>query len=276
MPTLLLAGANVKQGEVSAVALVLVITLASLVASSVWFVAGRLYGGRVLRVLCKLSLSADTCVTRTESAFTKYGRWSLVLGRFIPGVSLVAPPLAGALGMRWPVFLALTAAGAALYAMVLVFAGMLFSGAILALAAALRAHGAASATFVILVCVVYAAWKWWRRRHGARSLEAPRIGVQELKEALRRQPAPLVVDVRGDGMRAADARVVPGALAATVSGVVTAVQAYPRSSAIVVYCACPNDASAAKAVQALMKAGYTRASALRGGLDAWFESADSP
>jgi hypothetical protein len=76
-----------------------------------------------LTTLCALSLSQDTCVARTETAFLKWGRWSLLLGRFVPGVSLVAPPLAGALGMRWPAFLGLTTAGGLLYGTALVGAG---------------------------------------------------------------------------------------------------------------------------------------------------------
>jgi rhodanese-related sulfurtransferase len=100
--------------------------------------------------------------------------------------------------------------------------------------------------------------------------------VPELKEALRRVPPPVIVDVRGEGMRTADPRSVPGALPSTVSEVVRTLEPHPKATAIVVYCACPNDAGAAQAVRALMAAGYTKASALRGGLDAWFGDREPP
>src|SRR4051812_32174489 len=93
MPTVLFAGARADAGQANALALVLVVSAATLAGNAIWYVAGRLFGGRVLRLLCRISLSPDTCVGRTETAFTRWGSWSLVVGHFIPGVSLVAPPL---------------------------------------------------------------------------------------------------------------------------------------------------------------------------------------
>ena len=51
-----------------------------------------------------------------------------------------------------------------------------------------------------------------------------------------------------------------------------------RDRQIIVYCSCPNEASAAKAVQLLHKHGYLRARPLLGGLDAWMaaEQRDEP
>jgi membrane protein DedA with SNARE-associated domain len=176
-PTALFAGARVSQGQANAAGLLLVIVGATLIGNTVWYGAGRAFGNRVLKTLCRISLSQDTCVGRTELAFTKWGRWSLVFGHFIPGVSLVAPPLAGALGMSWPVFLGFTALGAALHGGVMIGAGMLLSEGILALADALLAHGEQSLAAIVLALVAYVAWKWWRRRLAARSLQAPPIGA---------------------------------------------------------------------------------------------------
>ena len=90
-----------------------------------WFATGRYYGAGVLKFLCRFSLTADTCVSRTERVFGRWGWSSLIVGRFVPGVSLVVPPLAGALGMTWGKFLALTTAGAALYGLGILGAGIL-------------------------------------------------------------------------------------------------------------------------------------------------------
>lgn len=273
MPTALLAGARAGEGEASVAVLLLVVIAGTLIGNGVWYAAGRLYGSRVLKTLCRLSLSPDSCVGRTESAFTRWGRWSLVLGHFLPGVSLVAPPLAGALGMRLPVFLGLTVAGGALYGVVTLGAGMLFSGSILALAEAVLARGTESIAAVALLCAAYAAWKWWRRRIAARALQAPRISVAELKAALLGDEPPLIVDVRGEASRQGDSRHIPGALFATHGDMLRLLDPHPKSALIVVYCNCPNDASAAQAVLVLMQAGYVRARTLNGGVDAWFEDA---
>jgi membrane protein DedA with SNARE-associated domain/rhodanese-related sulfurtransferase len=274
-PTALLAGAQVSEGRANALTLVLVITAGTLMGNSVWFAAGRLFGSRVLKALCKISLSPDTCVGRTELAFTKWGRWSMVFGHFIPGISLVAPPLAGALGIRWPVFLGLTAIGGALYGGVLIGVGMILSDGILSLADTVLTHGLQSAGIVLVACAAYLAWRWWRRHLAARTLQVPRISAAELRQALQGTPSPIVVDVRGEATRLADLRLVPGAVATTISQIVQVLAAHPKSAPIVVYCACPNDASAAQAVRVLREAGYTQARALRGGLDAWLSEEDA-
>jgi membrane protein DedA with SNARE-associated domain/rhodanese-related sulfurtransferase len=276
VPTALVAGAQVREGEANAVALVLAITAGTLIGNSVWFAAGRKLGGRVLKTLCKLSLSADSCVTLAESAFTKYGWWALVFGRFLPGVSLVAPPLAGAVGMRWIVFLALTGVGAVFYGTVLVVAGMLFSESIMAVTDAILSHGKESVVAVIALCAIYAASKWQRRRASARELDAPRISVLELKQALAGPRVPVVLDVRGETVRQADRRQVPNAEFTTISEAAALLEGRPKSIDVVVYCSCPNDASAALAVRKLVEAGYGNARALRGGLDAWYDEADIP
>jgi membrane protein DedA with SNARE-associated domain/rhodanese-related sulfurtransferase len=270
MPTALFAGARVSQGDANAIGLVLVIMAGTLIGNAVWYGAGRAFGSRVLKTLCKISLSQDTCVGKTEVAFTKWGRWSLVLGHFIPGVSLVAPPLAGALGMSWATFLGFTALGAALYGSVMVGAGMVMSGGILAIANALLAHGAESLAVLLLALLAYVGWKWWRRRLTLGTLQAPHISVAELQEALRSVAPPIIVDVRGVATRAGDPRVVPSARPTTIDEVVQSLAEHPKSAMIVVYCACPNDASAAQAVRLLRAAGYGEARVLRGGLDAWF------
>ena len=47
---------------------------------------------------------------------------------------------------------------------------------------------------------------------------------------------------------------------------------FPSDRDIVLYCACPNEASARRAAQILHAHGYRRARPLAGGLDAWIAS----
>ena len=58
-----------------------------LLGNSIWFAAGRRYGNGVLKFLCRFSLTADTCVSRTEKSFGRWGASSLVIGHFLPGVA---------------------------------------------------------------------------------------------------------------------------------------------------------------------------------------------
>ena len=96
VPTLIVAGALSADGTLSAPAVFGVAFAATMLGDSAWYVAGRRYGRRVMTALCRLSLSPDSCVRQTENHFDRWGGLTLVLGKFIPGLSTIAPPLAGA------------------------------------------------------------------------------------------------------------------------------------------------------------------------------------
>jgi membrane protein DedA with SNARE-associated domain/rhodanese-related sulfurtransferase len=267
-PTVLVAGAASVSGGAHPVALIGVLVVAMLAGNAVWFAAGRRYGSRVLKLLCRLSLSSDTCVRRTEDAFGRWGWSSLILGRFIPGVSLVAPPLAGALGMSWSKFVVLSAASAAIWATAFVGAGMLLHAQVDALMREFVAFGFEALASIALLLAAYVAWRWLKRRRAARRLDLPRITVAELKALMDRGAAPVVVDVRGANMRQVDPRRIPTSIAIDIN----AVPDLPRDREIVLYCNCPNEASAAHVAQLLLERGYRRARPLLGGLDGWIEA----
>jgi membrane protein DedA with SNARE-associated domain/rhodanese-related sulfurtransferase len=269
MPTALVAGARAVPGAIDSLVLIAAIVAGTLIGNSVWFAAGRRYGAGVLKLLCRLSLSADTCVSRTESAFGRWGWSSLVVGRFLPGVSLVAPPLAGALGMKWSRFLVLTGAGAALYGLVVVGAGMLLRDQIESALQQLAGLGWQALAAVAVVLALYIVGRWWWRRRVARSLDVSRISVDELQKLIAAGEAPVLVDVRGATTQRLDPRRIPGAIAVQLDAIEAGLDELPRDRQIVLYCACPNEASAAKAARLLLDRGYTRARPLLGGLDAW-------
>jgi membrane protein YqaA with SNARE-associated domain len=96
IPILIVAGALSMDGNLSAWRVLAVAVVASLIADSLWFLLGRSQGSRILRTLCRISLSPDSCVRQTESVFERWGMPSLLVAKFIPGFSTVAPPMAGA------------------------------------------------------------------------------------------------------------------------------------------------------------------------------------
>jgi membrane protein DedA with SNARE-associated domain len=176
-PVALLVGARVALTGTDLLPPVAAIVAAILIGNAVWFAAGRRYGAGVLRVLCRFSLTADTCASRAEGAFRRWGWSALVVGHFLPGVSLVAPPLAGALGMGWSGFLLLTAAGAALYGVVLIGAGLFFRTEIVAVLRLLEEPGWRALGGIAGLLVLYVAWRWWWRRRMARMRDVPCISA---------------------------------------------------------------------------------------------------
>ena len=101
VPTLIVCGALAAEGRISAAAVLGLAFLACAIGDGLWFLAGRLYGRRVLRFLCGISLSPDSCVRQTQTQFERWGGIALVAAKFIPGLSTVAPPLAGAMRYGW-------------------------------------------------------------------------------------------------------------------------------------------------------------------------------
>src|SRR5579859_6169978 len=91
------------------------IVLACVIADAIWFFAGRYRGNQVLHLLCRLSLEPDSCVRRARGVFQKYGLRGLVAAKFLPGMSTVAPPLAGLSGMAASRFLIVDSLGSLLY-----------------------------------------------------------------------------------------------------------------------------------------------------------------
>ena len=110
--------------------LLLAAFVATVAADSLWFLLGRRYGQKLLKALCRVSLSPDTCVRQTEGIFEKYGLASLLFAKFVPGYSTVAPPLAGASGTGYPRFLLFTSGGTLLWAGSALFLGAAFHGAV--------------------------------------------------------------------------------------------------------------------------------------------------
>jgi membrane protein DedA with SNARE-associated domain len=80
----------------------------------------------VLALLCRISISPDSCVRKNELSFARRGVATLVMARFVPGLDTLAPPLADALGLSAQSFAIFNAAGAALWAGAGIAGGLIF------------------------------------------------------------------------------------------------------------------------------------------------------
>lgn len=123
-PAAFFVGARAAAGSIDPLLAIAAIVPGMMIGNSVWFAAGRRYGVGVLKLVSRLPMSGASGLEHGAARFERWGPSSIVIGRFVPGISLIAPPLAGALGMRWGRFLLLTAAGSVLYSAVFVGAGM--------------------------------------------------------------------------------------------------------------------------------------------------------
>src|ERR1700682_5567891 len=184
MPTLVLFGAMAALNPASIgsqlVPVLVLSVFATLIGDSAWFLAGRLYGGNTLKILCRLSLSRDTCVKKTERFFGHWGVRVLAVAKFVPGLSIVSVPMAGAMGAPYRTFLAYDTIGAALWAGCGLVVGVLFSQQIDMLFVGANRLGRNTAIVVAALLLLYAAYRWTRRRALLRKLAAARITGDQL------------------------------------------------------------------------------------------------
>lgn len=267
-PTLVITGALLGRGEYSAPMLLLTGVIAALIADYAWYLAGRRYGGRVMAKLCRISLSPDSCVRQTEGVYARYGAASLLIAKFVPGFASVASALAGAIGTRSGKFLLFDSLGAMLWCGSAIFLGSLFSSAVSDLLDILASLGQWGLALVALAFAVYLAKKWWQRYAFLKDLRMARITVKELDELLKGGNPPTIIDVR-TGLAQQNGR-IPGAMVMSADDDLSALVINPETdSEVIIYCACPNEVSAAKLAKRLMQRGYTRVRPLTGGIDAW-------
>ena len=137
---------------------------------------------------------------------------SLLIAKFVPGFSTVAPPLAGAAKGSTIAFLIYDGIGALIWAGAAVAAGRAFHHAIGRVIEALENLGGWAVAIVIAVVALFIFIKWAQRQNFYKQLRMARVSVHELKELIDRGINPLIVDARSAGARKRDPRRIPTAI----------------------------------------------------------------
>lgn len=241
---------------------------ASLPVDLVWYWAGRQYGTRILRTLCRISISPDSCVSQTQSVFTRWGPASLLVSNFVPGISTMAPPLAGAFGMPFVTFSVYDLLGTVLWSGAAVAIGALFREAINDVLEALARVGGFGLLLLAVAVVSFLGFKWRQRQRLVRDLQMERISVEQLVDLVRSGALPTIIDARPRELQDQHGT-IPGAIGYVESALDSLAGSLLAVSEVIVYCACPNEVSAARIAQELMKRGVKRVRPLRGGIDEW-------
>ncbi len=270
-PTLIVTGALAARSPYTLPGLVATAVAASVVADIGWYLTGRRLGGRVLRTLCRISLSPDSCVRQTESIFTRWGARSLTVAKFIPGFASVATAMAGIVRLSPWRFLLFDAIGAALWSGVAIALGYVFRNAVNDVLDVLSALGRIGLAVIVAAFVIYVFVKWVQRQRFIRQLKMDRVTVQELRDLVRAGEPTTVVDVRSPMSQSVTGR-IPGAITVDVTNMQLELLAISPTTEVIVYCACPNEASAVKVAQALKQRGFRRVRPLIGGIDAWIDA----
>jgi membrane protein DedA with SNARE-associated domain len=268
-PVLLAAGALSAEHRISFGAALLAGLIACLTADTTWFLVGRRYGHHVLRILCKLSLEPTICVRRTQDSFGRRRGVTLMFAKFVPGLAMLAAPVAGQNGMGLGPFLFFDTIGATLWLSALLTAGRLFGDALKRDPSLLNWVGRFSGAILVVAIIGFFIGRVYRRRMVLKNLVASRLEPEELKTQLDAGEQIYIVDLRHPLELLADPYTLPGAYHFSPDALAARHLEIPRDRDVVLFCTCPSEATAAKTAMTLHKLGIVRVRPLRGGYDEW-------
>jgi membrane protein DedA with SNARE-associated domain/rhodanese-related sulfurtransferase len=269
LPWLMAAGALSATGQFSLVLGLVVTVFACLLADTFWFYLGRHRGNQVLALLCRISLEPDSCVRRTQNVFTKYGLRGLLVAKFVPGLSTVAPPLAGMSGTRLGEFLLFDGAGSLLYCGCLILLGYFFSAQIEQIVEALAGVGGSTLGLITALITGYIGFKYWQRHRLLRELGMARVTVDELRRKQEAGEDVVILDLRSNAALEEDPSLIQGAIHLNLEDIEKRSHEIPRDRDVIVYCSCPNEVTSARVALLLHRKGFKRVRPLLGGIDAW-------
>ena len=234
-PVVVGAGLLAASGKLSLALVILITVVATLIGEWVWFELGRRRGNKVVGLLCRISLSRESCVERTKKFSKKHSDRSLLYTKFVPGVSHISPPLAGMSGISLARFMAFNFAGTLLWASALAISGW----------ASMRPlESARIATYVLAVMPVLIfvlvignlIWKYVQKQRFIRSLRMDRLSAKQLSERLATEDKPLVIDLRHPLDVLHDPRGIPGAINVLPEDIETRAKELPLEREFVVVC----------------------------------------
>ena len=235
-PVLLLAGAVAATGELSLSLLILSAVTAAVIGDLIWFYLGKNKGRGVLKILCHLSLSPETCVRQTEASFLKHGMNSLLFAKFVPGLNTIAPPMAGLVGARFISFLWRDIAGALLYVLAFLIPGFLFEKRVYQVTELFEQLGRTFFWLVLAGIAIYVLGKYLKIRLLQRLLYKERITPEELRQRMDAGEDVIIVDIRSNLKIDEETTFLPGAIRIPPSEIDQHVHRLDKERWIVMYC----------------------------------------
>jgi membrane protein DedA with SNARE-associated domain/rhodanese-related sulfurtransferase len=268
-PLLLAAGALSGTHQMNLGTAIAFAAIGAIASDSMWYELGRQKGVRVLQLLCRISLEPDSCVRRSQVSFGRNGARVLLIAKFVPGLNAMAAPLAGIIRMGWRRFLMFDILGALLWVSAFTVTGYMFSSDLERVAARAAYLGTWLLVLLLAAFAGYILWKFYNRQKFLAKLKIARITPEELKEKIDAGEDILVVDLRHSLDFDANPETIPGALHVDAAELEEASDVIPRDREIVLFCACPNEVTAARLALLLRSKGITRIRPLSEGYEGW-------
>lgn len=231
-PVLVGAGALAATGKMQFDLAVWIALAACIAGDSLWYELGRKKGDRVLSLLCRISLEPESCVRRTRNFFAKGTKRTVLIAKWLPGLSHVVPAVAGLSGMDRMSFFLTNTAGSAIFILALLLAGYV---------PVARWHlGPAIGPFAFEAALVLVAgnvgFKYIQKRRFMRDLYKARITPEDLARMIETGQALVILDLRHPLDSVTDPRTLPGALRVLPDEVTARADLLPKDQDIILYC----------------------------------------
>ncbi|MBY0507617.1 MAG: VTT domain-containing protein [Bryobacteraceae bacterium] len=265
---LLAGGAAAAQHVADLRVLALAGLLGLLLGDVILYVVGRFTGWWLLGILCRLSANPESCILSSADRFYRQGRITLLLAKFVPGLSALAAPLAGSMRMPAHEFLVLDGLGAALYAGVYLALGYLAGDAVKQFLPVVAAAGRVIEVVAALGLVAFLAWRYWQSHFGAMGSRAlQQVPKADVSDVAAHSDA-AVFDVRSHGYYEPDAQRIKGAVRLEPNRMATTLTELPEGKPVFLYCTCYREATSLRVAQHLRQLGHHPV-VIEGGLERW-------
>ena len=236
IPLLIAAGALAGAGKMNLTFAVALAFIAVILADLFWYTLGRYRGGRILKLLCRISLEPDSCVRRTENLFIRHGAHSLLVAKFVPGLNTAAPSLAGIFRMPVRRFMIFDSLGGFFWIATFSGLGFTFSDQLEQIAAPALRWGGWLVAVLAGSLAAYVLSKFIQRRRFLRRLRIARITPKEVMDKLTAGENISIVDLRQPIDIEAFPQMIPGALRIAMEEIEHRHGEIPRDRDVVLYC----------------------------------------
>ena len=271
---LMAAGALAAHGEMQASIILFLAVSGCLAADGLWFWLGRRWGSQATRLLCRFAPDPRRCSHKAHEKFRRYGPPILCVAKFLPGLSLVMPPLVGAEGVALTGFLALDTLGAFLWSGFYVGLGYLFSNQLDIAIRWAKDVGSVLGIAIVVPFIIYAGWRGLILMQMIRRLRLRRISPRMLALKLKSNRKIVVLDLLDFEAQteSESPEAIPGAFRVDPSRLRKSPHVtVPDEVDIILYSSSGGDTVPARAAVGLQRIGVNNVWVLEGGIKAWRE-----
>jgi membrane protein DedA with SNARE-associated domain len=234
-PFLVAAGALAASGDVRFDIAMWATLMACVIGDALWYEVGRKKGDSVLSFLCRISLERDSCVRHSKGLFEKGIARTLLLSKWLPGVSHIVPAVAGLVQIDRKRFLAINTLGSFLW--IVAFLALGYLPVKQTHAADLVPAIAPAAIEVLLIFAVgNVVFKYTARRRFMQELYKARISPEELRHMIDEGRKVTIIDLRHALDSISDPRLIPGAIRMLPDDITSQAATLPRDQEIILYC----------------------------------------